>query len=97
VETLVLAAELAERAGFPEPVMPPDSSLKPVPVDIVSLNPDTLRLAGRGARELLGMLLDRLDDNLQIAGEVLDQTDLDTLGLAGRMAEGLGRKETQGE
>ena len=60
LETLVLAGELTERAGFPEPVMPPDSSLTPVPVDIASLNPDMLRLADRGARELLGMPLDRL-------------------------------------
>jgi hypothetical protein len=95
LETLVLAGRVAERAGFPEPVMPPDSSLTPVPVDIASLNLDILRLAGRGARELFGMPLDRLVDNLKIAGEEFDQKDLDTLMLAGRMAEEIDRKDVR--
>jgi hypothetical protein len=68
LETLLLAAELAERAGLPEPVMPPDSSPNPLPVDIASLTPDMLRLADRGARELFRWSLDRLVDNLKIAG-----------------------------
>ena len=60
-------------------------------------DPDTLRLAGRGARELFGMPLDLLVDNLKISGEVLDQTDLDALVIAGRLAEEIDRKEAQGE
>jgi hypothetical protein len=95
LETLVLAAELAEQAGFPEPAMPPDSSPRTVPVDIASLNPDMVRLAGRGARELLDMPLDRLVDSLKMAGEVLDQTDLDGLVLAGRMAEEIDRTDAR--
>ena len=90
-----MAGELAERAGFPEPVMPPDSSLTPVPVDIASLNPDMLRLAERGARELFRWSLDRFVDNLKIAGEVLDQTDFDGLVLAGRMAEEIDRRDAR--
>ncbi len=47
IEGLRLAGELAERAGLPEPAVPVDSSPTAAPVDIATLDVETLRLADR--------------------------------------------------
>lgn len=64
-------------------------------VDLAALDPEARRLADRWAKELLGCSLDRLVDNLKIAGEVLDQNDLDGLVLAGRLAEEIDRTDVR--
>ncbi len=96
LETLVLAGELAERAGLPEPAIPPDCSLTPARVDIATLDAETRRLADRGSREVFGYSLDRLVSHLSAAGEMLDQQELDGLVLAGKMAEEIDHREASG-
>lgn len=58
------------------------------PVDLAALDPGTRRLAERGAQEAFGVSLDRLVYRLTvIAGETFDEQDLETLMLAGGLAE----------
>lgn len=66
------------------------------PVDPAVLDPEVHRLADLGARQLLGMSLDRLVSNLGSAGDVLDTDDLNGLVLAGRTAEEIDRRESGG-
>jgi hypothetical protein len=110
LETLVLAGTLAEKAHRIDAGRIVHVTLKgetltsasrptvgstAQPVDLAALDPETRRLADRGAEELLGFSLDRLVDNLKAARETFDQRDLDTFVLAGRMGEEADRREAR--
>ena len=56
-------------------------------VDVAALDAKTRGLAERGAKEAFGVSLARLLDDLKVAGEDFDNDDLNTLVLAGTLAE----------
>ncbi len=60
------------------------------PVDVAALDPELRRLADHGTREAFGVSLTRL---LAALGEEFNEDDLETLVLAGRLAEEADRRD----
>jgi hypothetical protein len=57
------------------------------PVDFAALDPETRRLADRGSKEIFKASLADIVDAMHIAGEDFDETDLETVVVAGTLAE----------
>jgi len=65
------------------------------PIDPSALDPETRRLAERGAKEIFKALLADMVEAMHMAGEEFDEGDLATIVLAGRMAEEADRKDAR--